>query len=248
MPAKAGGLRPGDVVQSINGQPTPTYDAVKAITQKLHGPATFVVDRNGAPITLDINIATALELPVGQNTSATPKLAPVGAVGVAMAQYLHYGPVSAFGGTVTGTGQIFADVWKGLGNLPNRIPDLLRAIGGQPRDPTGPISVVGASELGGQAVQSGLWSVFWGLFATLQFFLGVFNLLPLLPLDGGHIAVVLYERARDWFRRLAGRPAGGPVDYTKLAPLTLVVVFLGGALMLLTVTADIVNPIRLPGQ
>lgn len=253
-PARTAGMLPGDLVVSINGQPTPTFDAVKAITQKLHGPATFVVDRNGQRIPLTVNIATALQLPAASSTSSTsttpttPKLAPVGAIGVAMAQYLHYGPVDALGGTVTGTGQIFVGVWQGLRGLPNRIPDLFKAIAGQPRDPTGPISVIGASELGGQAVQSGLWSVFWGLFATLQFFLGVFNLLPLLPLDGGHIAVVLYERARDWFRRLAGRPAGGPVDYTKLAPLTLVVVFLGGALMLLTVTADIVNPIRLPGQ
>jgi membrane-associated protease RseP (regulator of RpoE activity) len=86
------------------------------------------------------------------------------------------------------------------------------------------------------------------LLATLQFFLGVFNLLPLLPLDGGHIAVALYERVRNWLRHLRGRPAGGPVDYTKLAPLTLVVVFLGGAMVLLSVTADIVNPIRLNGQ
>jgi membrane-associated protease RseP (regulator of RpoE activity) len=67
-------------------------------------------------------------------------------------------------------------------------------------------------------------------------------------LDGGHIAVALYERVRNWLRQLRGRPAGGPVDYTKLAPLTLVVVFLGGAMVLLSVTADIVNPIRLNGQ
>jgi membrane-associated protease RseP (regulator of RpoE activity) len=84
--------------------------------------------------------------------------------------------------------------------------------------------------------------------ATLQFFLGVFNLLPLLPLDGGHIAVALYERVRNWLRSVRGRPVGAPVDYTKLAPLTLVVVFIGGAMVLLSVTADIVNPISLTGQ
>ncbi|HEX7658664.1 MAG TPA: site-2 protease family protein [Pseudonocardiaceae bacterium] len=249
-PAKDAGFQSGDLVVSINGQATPTFEVVKSITQKLHGPATFMVERDGKQIPLTVNIATARQIPASEANSntTTPTLAPVGAIGVSMAPYLHYGPVAALGGTVDDTGQIFVGVWQGLKSLPDRVPNLLAAIAGQPRDQNGPISVVGASELGGQAAQSGLWSVFWGLFASLQFFVGVFNLLPLLPLDGGHIAVVLYERARDWFRRLAGRPAGGPVDYTKLAPLTLIVVFLGGALMILTVTADIVNPIKLPGQ
>jgi membrane-associated protease RseP (regulator of RpoE activity) len=73
----------------------------------------------------------------------------------------------------------------------------------------------------------------------------VFNLLPLLPLDGGHIAIVLYEKVRDWLRKLRGQPAGGPVDYTRLTAVTMVVVFIGGAVVLLTVTADLVNPIRI---
>jgi len=74
----------------------------------------------------------------------------------------------------------------------------------------------------------------------------VFNLLPLLPLDGGHIAVVLYERVRDALRKLRGKAPGGPVDYNKLAGVTMVFVILGGAVVLLTVTADVINPIRLP--
>ena len=84
------------------------------------------------------------------------------------------------------------------------------------------------------------------LLAALNFFLGLFNLLPLLPLDGGHIAVNLYERVRNGVRHLRGRPAGPPVDYTRLLPLTyaVMVVFIG--VSVLTITADIVNPIRLP--
>jgi hypothetical protein len=58
----------------------------------------------------------------------------------------------------------------------------------------------------------------------------------------------LYEKVRNWLRKLRGLPAGGPVDYTKLTTITMVVVFLGGAVVLLTVTADIVNPIRITGQ
>jgi membrane-associated protease RseP (regulator of RpoE activity) len=143
---------------------------------------------------------------------------------------------------------MFVNVWEGIKQLPNKVPSLVSAIAGAPRDPNSPMSVVGASRLGGQAVEDSQWAVFWLLLATLQFFLGVFNLLPLLPLDGGHIAVALYERVRNWLRLLLGRPAGGPVDYTKLMPLTLLVVFVGGAMVLLSVTADIVNPISLTGQ
>ncbi len=80
------------------------------------------------------------------------------------------------------------------------------------------------------------------LLAQLNFFLGAFNLLPLLPLDGGHMAVTIYERIRNWFRNLRGLADGPAVDYMKLLPITYVAVVVGGAYMLLTLTADIVNP------
>ena len=87
--------------------------------------------------------------------------------------------------------------------------------------------------------------MFFLLLAGLNFFLGVFNLLPLLPLDGGHIAVTWYERIRNWLRERRGRTATAPVDYTRVSTVTMVLVLVGGAVVLLTVTADIVNPIRL---
>jgi membrane-associated protease RseP (regulator of RpoE activity) len=81
--------------------------------------------------------------------------------------------------------------------------------------------------------------------ASLNFFLGAFNLLPLLPLDGGHIAVVIFEKLRNMWRNRKGLPNGAPVDYLKLLPATYVVVVIGGAYMILTLVADIVNPIKL---
>ena len=105
--------------------------------------------------------------------------------------------------------------------------------------------MVGASVIGGQLVERSLWPVFILLLASLNFFLGIFNLLPLLPLDGGHMAVTMYERIRNFFRNRRGLPNGGPVDYMKLMPATYVVIVIGGAYMLLTLTADIVNPIQL---
>jgi membrane-associated protease RseP (regulator of RpoE activity) len=250
-PARTAGLRAGDEIVSVGGKPTPTFNAVTAIVQKTHGPTPFVVKRDGTELTLTVDVATVQGLTLAEQAKPKPgeqPLTPIGMIGVTPARYISYNGVTAFGGTLQFTGDMFVNVWQGIKQLPDRVPSLISAIGGAPRDPNSPMSVVGASRLGGQAVEDSQWAVFWLLLATLQFFLGVFNLLPLLPLDGGHIAVAFYEKVRDSLRRVLGRPALGPVDYTKLAPLTLVVVFLGGAMVLLSVTADIVNPISLTGQ
>jgi membrane-associated protease RseP (regulator of RpoE activity) len=250
-PARAANLQPDDLIVSVAGQRTATFQDVTRVVQSSTGPTPFVIERDGnqIPVTIDVARVKGLTVAEEQQTDLTKQpLTDIGMIGVVPAKYVPYNAGSAVGGTLGFTGQMFANVWTGIKQLPDKVPSLIKAIGGAPRDPNSPMSVVGASRLGGQAVEASQWSVFWLLLATLQFFLGVFNLLPLLPLDGGHIAVALYERVRNWLRSVRGRPAGGPVDYTKLAPLTLVVVFVGGAMVLLSVTADIVNPISLTGQ
>jgi membrane-associated protease RseP (regulator of RpoE activity) len=69
--------------------------------------------------------------------------------------------------------------------------------------------------------------------------------LPLLPLDGGHIAIAWFERARSWLYARLRKPDPGRVDYFKLMPLTYVVILIGGAFTLLTITADVINPITI---
>ena len=85
------------------------------------------------------------------------------------------------------------------------------------------------------------------LIASLNIFVGAFNMLPLLPLDGGHVAVIVWERIRAWFARLRGRPDPGPVDMAKVLPVSfsvfVVLMFFGVALIL----ADIVNPVNIAG-
>ena len=237
-PAKDAGLREGDLVQSVDGTPTPTWKDMVAKVEKLSGPADFVVRRGSETVTLSVDVA-----------QVSTENGKVGAIGVSVAlppAVNHYGVASGVGGAASFTGEMFVGVWNGLLAFPEKIPKVIEAIGGAPRDQDTPVSVVGASIIGGDAVERGLWEMFLLLLATLNFFVGVFNLLPLLPLDGGHIAVLFYEKIRDWLRRLRGKPAGGPVDYTKLSAVTMVFVLIGGAVMLLTVTADIVNPIRIP--
>ena len=81
---------------------------------------------------------------------------------------------------------------------------------------------------------------------SLNIFVGLFNLLPLLPLDGGHLAVVIYEQIRSWLARLRGRPDPGLVDMRKLLPVSVGVFALLIGFGLLLILADVVNPVHIP--
>ncbi|WP_158891809.1 M50 family metallopeptidase [Amycolatopsis anabasis] len=237
-PAEAAGIRPGDTVVSVAGKPTPTWNDMLAVVQTASGPTPFEVRRGDQTLRLTVDVPQ-VERPKGD------QIVRVGAVGVGFASMFQYGPIDALGGAATFAGNMFSQTWQKLIEFPQRIPAVVHSIFGGERDPNTPISVVGASRIGGEAVEAGLWPLFLLLLAGLNFFMGVFNLLPLLPLDGGHIAITWYEKIRDSLRRLRGKAARGPVDYTRLATITMVLVVIGGAVMLLTITADVVNPIRL---
>ena len=142
-------------------------------------------------------------------------------------------------------GETIKQTFQAIGNFPSKIPNLIDSIGGEERDRATPISVVGASRIGGEAAELGLPIVFLTLLGGLNVFIGVFNLFPLLPLDGGHVAIIWFEKVRSWWASRRGRPDPGRVDYNKLLPVTYVVLLLFGGLTLLTLTADIVNPLRL---
>ncbi|MDS0137893.1 MULTISPECIES: site-2 protease family protein [unclassified Amycolatopsis] len=240
-PAEAAGLRAGDKILAVGGKPVASWTEMLAAVQATSGRTQFDVQRG------DQRLALIVDVPQVQRwTSAGVKT--VGMIGASPKQpavTTQYGPVAAVGATFSFTGTMFAETAQRLVEFPQRIPAVVTAIFGGERDPNTPVSVVGASRIGGEAVERGIWVLFFFLLASLNFFIGVFNLLPLLPLDGGHIAVVWYERVRDWIRARRGKVAGGPVDYTRLSGITMVLVLIGGAVTLLTVTADIVNPIRL---
>lgn len=244
-PAVAAGLRNGDVITAVNGESTPTFADVVTTTRALTGTAAFTVERGGQSLTLPVEIAQVqryVSVPGGDPRSAT-----VGAIGVSAARFLptQYNPASAVVGSVAFTGRIVVQTFSSLLDFPQKIPAVVKAIGGGQRGTDTPISVVGASRIGGEVAQNGYWNIFILLLAGLNFFIGVFNLLPLLPLDGGHMAVTAYEKVRNLFRVRRGRPIGAPVDYTKLLPLTYVVILLGGGVTVLTIIADIVNPVQL---
>ena len=242
-PAKNAGLQPGDRVLAVAGTPVGNFNELVTAVQSRSGPTEFRLERDGQQSTVQVDIT---QVPISAVGGQGDKL--VGAIGVSPQRpdpvTLQSGPVDAVGQTITFTGTMFVNTWIGLQQFPQKVPLLLDRIAGED-NPDTPVSVVGASVLGGDAAGLGAWWFFLFLLAALNLFVGVFNLLPLLPLDGGHIAVNLYEAIRNAVRRAFGRANGPPVDYTRLMPLTyaFLIVLIGvGAL---TITADIINPIRL---
>ena len=245
-PAELAGMKPGDVITAVNGTPTPTFADVVVATQALSGSADFTVSRDGEDVHLLVR-PDRVQRYVTEPGNPTPHEATVAAIGVAPVSNApaQYNGLSAIPGSVAFTGTMFDKTWESMLRFPEKVPAVVKAIGGAPRDADTPISVVGASVIGGQVAERGLWQVFILLLASLNFFIGMFNLVPLLPLDGGHMAITIYEKVRDTIRRTMGKAKGAPIDYTKLLPLTYVVLLLGGGVTLLTVVADVVNPIDL---
>lgn len=254
-PARAAGLRTGDRITSVNGVPVGSYrDLVDAVRAAEAGSATIGYLRAGqagrsvpatsGTVTADLVVAS--RTPTGGG--AARPVVVLGVVGTpppGTPTTVTYGPVESAGRAVVTTGQSIGAAIGAVGEYPQRLPAVWRALTGAPRDADTPISVVGASRLGGESVRLGSLATFLSLLISINLFLGVFNLLPLLPLDGGHIAVYWFERVRSLVCRLLRRPDPGGVDYLRLAPVTWAVILLGGGVTLLTVAADLVNPATL---
>jgi membrane-associated protease RseP (regulator of RpoE activity) len=244
-PAATAGIKQGDIVVKVGTTDVHNPDEMVAAVRGASGPTPFVIERDGKQITTVVNVVETKRFT--SDTAQAPET--VGAVGVAAAEfgpvvYRHYNPITAIPGTVAFTGDLAVELGKSLAKIPTKIGALVHSIGGGERDPETPISVVGASIIGGDAFERGLFMAFWFFLAQLNFVLGAVNLVPLLPFDGGHIAVAWFEKLRNVVRKARGMAAAAPVNYLKLMPATYVILVFVIGYMALTVTADFVNPIR----
>jgi membrane-associated protease RseP (regulator of RpoE activity) len=240
-PAKLAGLRVGDQIVAFNGARMSNWTRLGDAIRKLPAGSavSITVHRDGKTVTLHTTLASV------RGRSG-------GYLGVAPA--LVFAPASPLGAVRyagSAFGQVLVGSVKALGALPAALPHLFskdrpRRVGGQVS------SVVGAAEATGAAVAANVgWqykvSFVLLLIASLNIFVGAFNLLPLLPLDGGHIAVVIYERVRAWFARLRRRPDPGMVDMAKLLPVSFSIFMVLMFFSVMLILADIVNPLSTAG-
>jgi membrane-associated protease RseP (regulator of RpoE activity) len=244
-PAGAAGIRAGDVVLKVGDTPVSDFSDMAAAVQKLHGTVPVVIKRNGRTMTKYVDITQRQRWVTDGTGGAKPStIGVMGVMGTSTGP-THYNLATAVPGTFAFTGNLSVLLGKSLVSIPTKVGALIHAIGGGQRSLDTPISVVGASIIGGDTVDHGVWMAFWLFLAQLNFILGAINLVPLLPFDGGHIAIAVFEKLRNMIRSARGKVAAAPVNYLKLMPATYVVLVLVVGYMLLTVTADVVNPIRL---
>ncbi|WP_282846930.1 M50 family metallopeptidase [Microbacterium oxydans] len=256
-PAAEAGIRPGDVIVSVDGKPVSTFAEATAIVQASPGETIdMVVGRDGTekslnltPIAAERTITDASGQPILDDTGK-PVVKEVGYVGMGaqmgyVQQPLTAGPEMAADST--------ARVASMIVTLPVRLWDVgVSLVTGGERDPNGPLSVVGVGRLAGEVAATDApilnrFAFLLGLLGSLNIALFVFNLIPLLPLDGGHIVVALWDGIKRAWAKLFRRPPPSPVDATKLVPLTVVVAVALIAMGALLLVADLFNPVNLLG-
>jgi membrane-associated protease RseP (regulator of RpoE activity) len=238
-----GKLHSGDRLLAVDGRRISSPTALgAAIDGSGTRPVQLLVRRHGR--LLHVTVTPVLIRSGGR------EVARIGILDGQALSYPHYGALGSVPRTFDALGTYLVDTGRGLAALPSTVYGILA---GQPRNPNGPVSVVGAARVSGQllgATQIPLSiriGAFFVLMASLNFFIGLFNLLPLLPLDGGHIEILAFEQARSRLYRLFGRRDPGRVDLNKILPVTYAVVVLFVGLAVVLLYADIFHPINLSG-
>jgi RIP metalloprotease RseP len=241
--AQSAGIQVGDEVISINGvKVTAWYKDVERIRNSQGKELRLELLRDGQNITV----------------TATPRLTEVDGtnryiLGIVNTVGLkRSGFVESSTNAFTVTQSLIAESAKSLVSLPSKIPALWgQTVGGEERDANGLVGVVGVARVSGEAIGSSnltgseRWATFLLIIASLNIFVGIFNLLPILPLDGGHMAVAIADEIRALFARIRGRARPAAIDVTVLTPVTMVVFVILACLTLLLLVADVINPVTL---
>ncbi|WP_406447228.1 site-2 protease family protein [Streptomyces sp. NBC_01613] len=249
-PAAAAGLKPGDKIVSFNGVKTDDWNKLSDLIRANPGKdVPIVVDRKGQDVTLHATIASnqvAKKDSSGQIVEG--KYVNAGFLGFSAATGIVQ---QDFGQSLTWMGDRVGDAVDSIASLPAKIPGLWdAAFGDGKRAPDSPMGVVGAARVGGEIFTldipaSQQLAMFVMLVAGFNLSLFLFNMLPLLPLDGGHIAGALWEALRRNVAKVLRRPDPGPFDVAKLMPVAYVVAGVFVCFTLLVLVADVVNPVKI---
>jgi membrane-associated protease RseP (regulator of RpoE activity) len=253
-PARQAGLQPGDVFVSVDGRALSSADQLVSYIQAHAGqPVTVVVKRNGDTQTIRVTPIDERTVKVrGQPAPPSPST-PYGIIGVQLTSPVQTtNPILAVGRSTTDLGRFSWDTLKALGSVfsPHGISNYTHQVtsptgGSQSQQATSNSprleSPIGIVRLASQASHAGLRDVLTLLF-SINVFVGLFNLFPMLPLDGGHVAIAVYERAR------SRRGRRYHVDVTKLLPATYLVFLVLVALGVTAIYMDVTHPLANPFQ
>jgi membrane-associated protease RseP (regulator of RpoE activity) len=246
-PAAAAGFEPGDEFVEFNGETITGWEQLQGLIRANDdGAAEIVVLRDGERVTLTTN--TTVELRPTSISDDT--LIQVGFLGVVPQAEMRTGGVLY---TLDRMGSMTVDTVRALGTLPVKVWGVAKAIvGAEERAQDSPVSIVGGGRFAGELASADDFPVkdkavsLLLLIAGFNFFIGMFNFVPLLPLDGGHIAGALYEGIKRGFARLLGRPDPGYVDVAKLLPIAYVMASVILVLGVVLIVGDLVVPVPLP--
>ncbi|MFJ4619272.1 M50 family metallopeptidase [Streptomyces sp. NPDC088812] len=249
-PAAAAGLKAGDKIVSFDGVRTDDWNELSDLI-RAHPDETvpLVVSRDGKDLTLQATIATnqvAKKDADGQIVQG--EYVTAGFLGFSAATGIVR---QDFGESLTWMGDRIGEAVDSIAALPGKIPALWNAaFDGAPREPDSPMGVVGAARVGGEIFTLDIpptqqLAMALMLVAGFNLSLFLFNMLPLLPLDGGHIAGALWESLRRHLAKVLRRPDPGPFDVAKLMPVAYVVAGIFVCFTILVLIADVVNPVRI---
>jgi membrane-associated protease RseP (regulator of RpoE activity) len=246
-PAVRAGLKAGDRILSYDNRKISSYERLQELIRASGGRTVPMTVRRGDQ---SLNLTVPVTTNTMQSLTDPDKTEKVGFLGIAPTSGRErQGPGTVF----SAMGELTSRTVGSLINMPKKMVGVWNAaFSDQKRDPNGPIGVVGASRIGGEiaaADEPGLdkLAFFLMMLGTVNFAVGMFNFVPLLPLDGGHIAGALWEGLKRGIARLARRPDPGHVDVAKALPLTYVMAVVIVTMGALLVYADLVNPVRLNG-
>ncbi|MFD3409416.1 M50 family metallopeptidase [Streptomyces cyaneofuscatus] len=248
-PAKAAGLQEGDKIVAFDGQRVDDWATLSDRIRNTIGPATITVERGGQEATLNAVLReNAVAKKDGNGEVIPDQFIKAGYLGfAAQTEIVPLG----FGDSVVRMGDMIENGVDAIIALPSKIPDLWNAAfsDGQRADDS-PVGVVGAARIGGEVMNLDIpaqnqVAMMLFLLAGFNLSLFLFNMLPLLPLDGGHIAGALWESLRRNLAKVFRRPDPGPFDVAKLMPVAYVVAGLFICFTLLVLVADIVNPVKI---
>jgi membrane-associated protease RseP (regulator of RpoE activity) len=251
-PALSAGLQAGDKVLAINGTKVTSWVDSAGLLKSDAVNQIQILRASGAEVTVAIKPVT-VQRPVVENgavkldSNGKPVSAARPVLGIILASETR--PLS-LGESLAAAGQSVAQVAQMILHLPEQVAAVGQStFGNEKRKVDGPVSVIGIGQIAGEVASSSSATFLQklqselGILASLNFALFAFNLLPLLPLDGGHVAGGIYEAIKKGLFRLMRKPNPGPADTALLMPLTWVVFIALMAMSALIIIADFVNPI-----